>query len=235
MQRCSFFVFMLFTFFGTYIASGNTGIDTISLPQSYEGTVTLKVTGAYHSSIQVTEDEEKINDYRETFEQNGKVNALLTGNYLIYMPTIEKPIVTGTVSYNHLTYRDGKPFVYNIAQSQNITAQHSQGAIGLYFDFEKKTYTISMGLGAEGDSTHFDSLTGKVVSQTKKRFELEKVELTLPLPKDMKKLQGKKIITSEFKTPDPKHQILENKKTIEIIWEFTASSESVVIPKRPNS
>ena len=229
MRRGLYFIFIILAFFfETYIVYGDS--DPITLPQSYEGTATIKVSGAYHSSMQGAQDDaEAINDYQETIEQNGKVNALLVGNYLIYTPAIEKPMVTGTVNYNHHIYHDGKPLVYNIAQPQNITVQYFQGAIGLYFDLNKNTYTISMGLGAEGDSTHFNSSTGNVNSQTKKRFELDKIELTLPIPKDMKKLQGRKIITNELKNPDPKYQILENKKTIEISWEFIASPETVEI------
>lgn len=230
MQRGPFFIYIVFALFlGTGIIYGNVNADTYSLPKSYEGTASIKVTGAYHSSSQGAEDGEGSHDYQETVKQNGTVNALLVGNYLIYMPAIDKPIVTGTVNYNYHIYRDGKPLIYNIAPSQNITVQTFQGAIGLYFDSEKKTYTISMGLGAEGDSTHFNSSTGDVLSQTKKRFELDKIELTLPLPKDMKRLKGHRIITGELKNPDPKYQILENKKTIEIAWEFTASPETVEI------
>lgn len=230
MRRGPFLIHIIFALFlGTGIIYGKVNPDTYSLPKSYEGTATIKVTGAYHSSSQGSEDGEAENDYQETIDQNGKVNALLMGNYLIYTPTIEKPLVTGTVSYNHHAYCNGKPQIYNIAPSQNITVQYSQGAIGLYFDFEKKTYTISMGLVAEGDSTHFDSLTGKDASQTKRRFELDKVELTLPLPQDIKKLNGNKIITREFKTPDTLLQILENKKITKITWDFTASPETVMI------
>jgi hypothetical protein len=230
MRRGPIYIYIIFAIFlGTGIIYGNVNPDTFSLPISYEGTATIKVTGAYHSSNQGTKDGDSTEEFQETIDQNGKVNALLMGNYLIYTPTIDKPLVTGTVSYNHHIYYDGKPQIYNIAPPQNITVQYSQGAIGLYFDFEKKNYTISMGLGAEGDSTHFDSLTGNDAVQTKKRFELDKVELTLPLPQDIKKLKGSKIITGEFKTPDPLLQILENKKITEITWDFTASPETVRI------
>jgi hypothetical protein len=231
MQRSLFYICILFALFlSTGIIYGNVNPDTYSLPKFYEGTATIKVTGAYHSSSQA-EDGEATNEFQETLEQNGKINALLMGNYIIYTPTIEKPLVTGTVSYNHHVYYNGKPQIYNIAPAQNITVQYSQGAIGLYFDFEKKTYTISMGLVAEGDSTRFDNLTGNDTVQTKKRFELDKVELTLPLPQDIKKLKGSKIITGELKTPDPLLQILENKKITEIMWDFTASPETVEIRK----
>lgn len=229
MRRGPFYIYILFALFlGTSIIYGNVNADTYLLPKFYEGTATIKVTGAYHSLSQ-TEGGVTTNEFQETIDQNGKVNALLMGNYLIYTPTIEKPLVTGTVSYNHHVYYNGKPQIYNIAPAQNITVQYPQGAIGLYFDFKKKTYTISMGLGAEGDSTRFDSLTRKDTVQTKKRFELDKVELTLLLPQDIKKLKGNKIITGEFKTPDPLLQILENKKITEITWDFTASPETVEI------
>ncbi len=229
MRYGSFFILIALTlFFATNIVYG---LESISLPKSYEGTASLKVNGAYHSSIPGTENDETIHDYQETVEQNGKVNALLVGNYLIYMPAIEKPVVTGTISYNHQTYRNGKPFIFDTAPSQNITVQYYQGAIGLYINFAKKTYTLSMGLGAEGDSTHFDSITGEVESQTKKRLELEKVELTLPLPQDMRKLKGNKVISCEFKTPDIVCQIFKNKKAIEISWEFIASTELVKLPR----
>lgn len=233
MKPNSIFIFgLLILFLGTSIVYGNNGFETITLPHSYEGTASLKVTGAYHSSIPENGMDATIYDYKETFEQNGKVNALLVGNYLIYMPAIDKPLVTGTATYNHYAYRDSKLLTTDIAPPQNITSQYSQGAIGLYINYAKNTYTVSIGLGAEGDSTYFDSITGKVESQTKKRFELEKVELTLPLPKELKVLKGHKILSSEAKTPDNSDKVLANKKTIEVAWEFTASNESVELPKQ---
>lgn len=232
MRRGPFYTCILFALFlGTSVIHGNVNSDTYLLPKFYEGIAAIKVTGAYHSLNQGTEEGEGTKDFQETIEQNGKINALLMGNYLIYTPTLEKPLVTGTVSYNHHVYYNGKPLIFSIAPPQNISVQYSQGAIGLYFDLEKKTYTLSMGLGAEGDSASFDSLTGKDAVRTKKRFELDKVELTLPLPQDIKKLKGTKIITGEFKTPDPFLQILENKKITEITWDFTASPETMEIRK----
>jgi len=197
---------------------------TIPLPQSYEGTANLKVTGIYHSSILEIGSCNTPYDYKETIEETGKVNALLVGNYLIYMPAIDKPLVTGTVNFNRLTCRNSKPLTSDIAPPQNITGQYSQGVIGLYIDSKKNAYTLSIGLGAEGDSISYNIATGKVENQAKKRLELEKVELTLPLPKEPKVLKGNKIIYSKVKTPDATDKVLENKKTVEVSWEFTASN-----------
>lgn len=229
-----FILSLLALFLGTNIAYGNNGPKTISLPQSYEGTASLKVTGIYHSSILETGIGNTTYDYKETIEEIGKINALLVGNYLIYMPAIDKPLVTGTVNYNRLTCRNSKPLTSDIAPPQNITGQYSQGLIGLYIDYEKNTYTLSIGLGAEGDSISYNITTGKVENQTKKRIELEKVELTLPLPKELKVLKGNKIIYSKVKNPDTIEKVLENKKTVEVSWEFTASNESVEFPKQIN-
>lgn len=216
-------VCLLLLLFVTSTVYGNTGLETISLPLSYQGTAGFKVSGVYHSSISELGIGGSSYDYKEIIEENGQVNALLVGNFLIYMPAIDKPLVTGTVYYNYCSYRDGKPLVTNIAPAQNITSQNLQGSIGLYLDYTKKTYTLSIGLGAEGESTQFVNAGEQVESQTKKRFELEKVELTLPLPKDLTVLKGSKTISGAVKTPDSLHKVMENKKTIEIAWEFIAS------------
>ncbi len=226
------FFCLLLLLFGTGLTYGNTGLETISLPQSYQGTAGFKVSGVYHSSISLPEIGGNWHDYRETIEESGKINALLVGNFLIYMPSIDKPLVTGTVYYNHCTYRNGNPLMTNTAPVQNITSQNLQGAIELYLDYTKKTYTLSIGLGAEGESTHFVSPAGQIQSPTKKRFELEKVELTIPLPKDLKFLKGSKTISVAAKTPDSLHQVIENKKTIEIAWEFVASPVENALPKQ---
>ncbi|MGE5606059.1 MAG: hypothetical protein ACM3YE_10240 [Bacteroidota bacterium] len=215
----------LIIFLGSSNVFGNS--ETISLPLSYEGWASLKVTGTYQASVPELGDGGTWYEFKETTEQNGKVDALLVGNYLIYIPAIDKPLVTGTVNYNHHIYRDGKPLTTDIAPPQNITSQHSQGAVGLYINYAKKTYTISIGLGAEGDSSLFNSTGEKVESQTKKRFELEKVELTLPLPQDLKVLKGGKMISDVVKTPEASHKVLKNEKIIEIAWEFIASKEKV--------
>lgn len=222
---------LLLLIFGTSAVYGNTGLDTLSLPKSYQGTASFKASGIYHASISELGIDGTSYEYKETIEENGKVNALLMGNFLIYMPAIDNPIVTGTVTYHHHTYRDGKPLTADTAPAQNITS-YLQGSIGLYLDYRKKTYTLSMGLGAEGSSTRFATTDGQVESQTKKRFELEKVELTLPLPNDLQVLKGSKTITILAKTPNALHKVMENKKTIEIAWEFTASSEKNVLPKQ---
>lgn len=228
MKHNSILIFWsLILFLGTNIVYGNDGLKTILLPQSYQGTASLKVRGAYQSSIPKMGIAVTTYDYEETIEQSSKVNALLVGNYLIYMPAIDNPSVTGTVNYTHRTYWAGKPLITDIAAPQNITSRYSQGAIGLYINYAKNTYTLSIGLGAEGDSTHFDSITGKVESQIKKRFDLEKVELVLPLPKEMKVLKGSKTLYRESKNPEISHIVLKNKKTIEVAWEFVASNERV--------
>mgnify|MGYP000874259484 FL=1 len=229
MKRHSILTFgLLILFSGSNIVFGDSG--TISLPLSYEGSASLKVTGTYRSSIPEPGNNGVSYDYEETIEENGKVNALLTGNYLIYMPAIDKPLVTGVVNYQRLSYRDGKPLTADIAPSQNINSQYSQGAVGLYINYAAKTYTISVGLGAEGDSTLFNSTGEKVEGKTKKRFELNKIELTLPLPQDLKVLKGSKTLADVIKNPDASHQVLKNEKIIEIAWEFTASIEKVDLP-----
>lgn len=221
---------LLILLIGSISIYGDSG--TISLPLSYEGSASIKVTGTYHSSIPESGNEGAWCDYKETIEENGQVNALLVSNYLIYMPAIDKPLVTGTVNYKHHSYRDGKPLTANIAPPQNITSQYFQGAVGLYINYAKKSYTISIGLGAEGESTLFDATGEKVESKTKKRFELEKVELTTPLPQDLKVLKGSKIISDVVKIPGSSHKALKNEKIIEIAWEFTASTAKINLPKQ---
>lgn len=213
------------------ITFGDYGLKNISLPHSYEGWVSLKVTGTHHYSIPEKENSETWYHCKEIITQNGKVNALLMGNYLIYMPAIDKPWVTGTVNYNRHCYRDGKQLSADTAPSQNITSQNSRNVIGLYINYTKKTYTLSLGLSAEGESTQFHSVSAKIESQTKKRFELEKVELTLPLPQDLNVLKGSQIISSLVATPNPLHKVLTNEKIIEISWEFIASSERIDLTK----
>ncbi len=215
--------------FGSSNALGDS--RTISLPISYEGSASLKVTGAYQASIPEPDNSGSWCDYKETTAQTGKINALLVGNYLIYMPAIEKPLVTGTVNYEHHSYREGKPLTADIAPPQNITAQHFQGAVGLYINYAEKTYTISIGLGAEGESTLFNNTGERVEGQTKKRFELEKVELILPLPQDLKVLKGSKIISDVVKAPEISHKVLKNEKIMEIAWEFIASAEKADLLK----
>lgn len=223
---------MLTLFLGANPIYANMDLDTIALPQSYQGTASIKVTGGYQSSIPNIGNGTIVDNYKETIEENGQINAVLIGNYLLYIPAIDNPTVTGTVNFAHHVYRDNKTVTTDIAPPQNFTGQNSQGAIGLYINYAKGTYTLSIGLGAEGESTSFDGAGEKGENQTKKRFELEKVELTLPLPKDLKVLKGNKIISGEAKTPEPSHKVLENKKTIEVAWEFVASAEKVALPKQ---
>ena len=220
---------LLVIFLGWSNAFGNS--ETISLPSAYEGWASLKVTGTYQASAPESGDGGTWYEFKETTEQSGKVDALLMGNYLIYIPAIDKPLVSGTVNYNHHIYRDGKPLAADIARPQNITSQRSQNAVGLYINSAKKTYTISIELGAEGDSSIFDSTGKQVENQTKKRFELEKVELTLPLPQDLKVLKGGKTISDVFKTPDTSHKVFQNEKIIEIAWEFIASAPKIESPQ----
>lgn len=232
MKHYSILIFSALTlFFISNIAFGNSDLRNISLPYSYEGWASLKVTGTHHYSIPENENSETWYHCKEIITQNGKVNALLVGNYLIYMPAIDKPWVTGTVNYNRHCYRDGKQLIADIAPSQNITFQNSQSVIGLYINYAKKTYTLSLGLSAEGESTHFNSSSEKIESQTKKRFELEKVELTLPLPQDLNVLKGSQIISGPAATPNPLHKVLINEKIIEISWEFIASTERIDLTK----
>ena len=224
-------IIALALFITSDIAFGDSGLGNISLPHSYEGWASLKVTGNHHCSIPKKGDGQTWYDCKEITTQSGKVNALLIGNYLIYIPAIDKPWITGTVNYNRHCYQDGKQLIMDIAPPQNITSHNSQGVIGLFINHAEKTYTISLGLSAQGESTHFDSTSAKVKSQTKKRFELEKVELTLPLPQDLDILKGSQIISGPAATPDPLHKVLTNKKIIEITWEFTASSGRIDLTK----
>ncbi|NLY74805.1 MAG: hypothetical protein GX075_05825 [Firmicutes bacterium] len=212
---------------------GAAGSDskTIRLPDNYKGTAGIKVNGVYHYLSSELEPEAATEySYRETFDQEAQINALLGNNYLVYIPSIEKPLVTGTVEYNHHTYQNGRKIITNIAPPQNINAQNFREAVGLYLNPVKKTYTISLVLGADGESTTFDKATGEVKSRTKKRFELEKIELTLPLPRDLSVLKGRKLITGAVDTPNDSRRVLKNQKTIEVTWEFIASAESVEIP-----
>lgn len=227
------FYCLLVIFLGWSNVFGNSG--TLSLPLSYEGWASLKMTGTYHSSVPELGDSGTWYEFKETTEQSGKVDALLMGNYLIYMPAIDKPLVTGTVNYKHHIYRDEKPSIADIAPPQNITSQRSQSAVGLYINDAKKTYTISIGLSVDGDSSIFNGTGKQVESQTKKRFELEKVELTLPLPQDLRVLKGGKTISGVFKTPDDSHKVLRNEKIIEIAWEFIASAQRLEHPNKKST
>lgn len=213
------------------VSTAGSDSKTIRLPDNYKGTAGIKVNGVYHYLSSELEPEAATEySYRETFDQEAQINALLVNNYLVYIPSIEKPLVTGTVEYNHHTYQNGQAIITNIAPPQNINAQNFREAVGLYLNPVKKTYTISLVLGADGESTIFDKVTGEVKSRTKKRFELEKIELTLPLPEDLSVLKGKKLIIGMANTPNDSHRVLKNQKTIEVTWEFTASAESVEIP-----
>lgn len=221
--------FLLFLFIGSSSVFG--GPKSISLPTSYEGSASLKVTGTYQALMPKPDNSGTWCDYKETMEQTGQVNALLVGNYLIYMPAIDNPLVTGTVHYEHHSYLGDKTLASKIAPPQNITAQHYQSAIGLYINYAEKTYTISIELGAEGESSLFNSTGERVGSRTKKSFELEKVELTLPLPQDLRVLKGSKIISSVVKTPKASEKAFKNEKIVEIVWEFIASNEKVDLSK----